>query len=237
MERIYLPAEAFAERVAERLVTTVRQGLQEQSTFSLVLCGGNTPRALYQRLAEADPEPPLWTRVHFFWGDERYVPHSSPSSNYQMAYSLWLSRLPIAPSHLHPMPTDCPEPDECARRYEQHLRALFPDAPYPRFDLILLGMGEEGHTASLFPGDSAVEERERWVAVGHAPVEPRMRLTLTLSVLNSARRVWFLVTGTNKREAIRKVFSGVPLPAGLVRPTEGELIWWLDETLKTGQEG
>lgn len=234
VKRVVVPSEQFEERVASELVATIRHELEERAQFTLALSGGSTPATLYQRLAQPDYLHAVdWGRVHFFWGDERYVPATDPRNNYRMAYDTWLRYLPIDASHLHPMPTDCAEPADCAHRYEQYLRQVMgAEEPFPRFDLILLGMGEDGHTASLFPNDPALQERTRWVTVGHAPVEPKVRLTLTLPVLNAARRVWFLVRGESKREALQRVFhpqSGQsPPPAGLVRPSQGELIWWLD---------
>jgi 6-phosphogluconolactonase len=135
------------------------------------------------------------------------------------------------------MPTYLPNTDEAARRYEAHLRQFFATrARSPQFDLILLGMGEDGHTASLFPEDPALEETTRWVVPAHAPVPPYQRLTLTLPVLNAARRVWFLITGERKREALRRVFKPdrhePPLPAARVKPKHGELIWWVEEVLR-----
>ncbi|MGH7752826.1 MAG: 6-phosphogluconolactonase, partial [Gemmatimonadales bacterium] len=168
---------------------------------------------------------------HFFWGDERYVPPDDPRSNCRMAKEAWLDRIAVPPENVHPMPTNFLDPDEAARRYETTLRRHFP-APWPRFDLILLGMGADGHTASLFPRSPALEERERWVVSVRAPVEPSVRLTLTLPVINQAAAVWFLVSGEDKAEALRKVLTDEAAveapPAARVRPVQGALIWWVD---------
>ncbi len=244
----YAPPDALIEQVARALVEVVRQTLSRGERFRIALSGGNTPRALYERLAQPDYRKAVdWTKVHFFWGDERYVPHNHPQSNYRMAYEAWLKHLSLPPECVHPMPTDCPDPDACARRYEKTLGMGFgeraspsplpsalptADCPLPRFDLILLGMGDDGHTASLFPDEPALYEKERWVVPAIAPFEPRQRLTLTLPVLNSACRVWFLVIGEGKRAVLKRVFEGEPLPAGLVQPVQGELVWWLDEALR-----
>ncbi|MEJ5252907.1 MAG: 6-phosphogluconolactonase [Armatimonadota bacterium] len=195
--------------------------------LTLALSGGSTPRALYALLASEYRLRIDWSRVHLFWGDERYVPHDHPASNYRMARETLIEPLGIPDTNVHPMPTDEPDPWRAALRYEEHLREFFGEMP--RFDLILLGMGADGHTASLFPGTAALAEWERWVAVGEAPAEPRVRLTLTLPVLNSAKRVYFLVAGKDKAQMVRKVlWENAPLPAGMVKPEAGEVVWWLD---------
>ncbi|MCS6923663.1 MAG: 6-phosphogluconolactonase, partial [Fimbriimonadales bacterium] len=146
-------------RVADSLVALLNALLQRHPTCSVVLSGGKTPEALYLLLATRHYQRALdWTRVHLFWGDERYVPHDDPRSNYHLAYEAWLRKAPIPPENLHPMPTHYSDPEEAARAYEAELRAHFGDAPpYPPFDLILLGLGDDGHIASLFPGDPALQ--------------------------------------------------------------------------------
>lgn len=231
--RIAETADELARGVADALVGKVSQGLRQQPLFSLVLAGGNTPRALYLLLAKEYRQRIDWGRVHLFWGDERYVPHDHPASNFRMAYETLIAPLNIPPENIHPMPTDAASPDDAARLYEQELRNFFGEMP--RFDLVLLGIGADGHTASLFPDTSALEERKRWVAVGEAPVEPCVRLTLTLPVLNAARTVYFLVTGADKAETVRRVLmENAPLPAALVQPEDGELVWWLDKEAAGG---
>lgn len=214
--------------VAEAIASRAGEVLSRQQRFSLALSGGNTPRALYRLLAEEFRTRVEWQRVHLFWGDERYVPHDHPASNFRMARETLIEPLNIPPDNVHPMPTDVPRPDEAARLYEQELRAFFGEVP--RFDLILLGMGPDGHTASLFPGTPALQEYQRWVTVGEATAEPRVRLTLTLPVLNAAQAVYFLVTGADKAEMVRRILvEREHLPAALVSPKEGELVWWLDK--------
>lgn len=226
--RIAETADELAHGVADALVDEVSRRLRQQPLFSLVLSGGNTPRALYRLLATEYRQRIDWSRVHLFWGDERYVPHDHPASNFRMARETLIAPLNIPPENIHPMPTNASSPDDAARLYEQELRTFF--GGIPRFDLVLLGIGADGHTASLFAGTSALKEQERWVAVGEAPVEPRVRLTLTLPVLNAARTVYFLVTGADKAEAARRVLlENAPLPAALVLPEQGELVWWLDK--------
>jgi len=230
--------ESLYRQVAQALVQALQQTLAEQKRAMLALSGGQTPQPLYQLLASEHYRQALdWQRVCFCWVDERYVSPTHLLSNFRMVYELWLRDWQLPPYCLHPMPTHLPDPDEAARQYEARLRELFGKrARLPHFDLILLGMGEDGHTASLFPGDPALEENTRWVVPAQAPVEPRQRLTLTLPVLNAARRVWFLVTGESKRDALRRVFqpshTEPPLPAARVKPKRGELVWWIEGALK-----
>ncbi len=228
--RVYPDVETLSRAVAGALVDQISAAVGAH--FSLGLAGGSTPRTLYQLLARDYRNPIPWDRILLFWGDERYVPHDDPRSNYRLVRETLLDEIAIPPDHVHPMPTDFPTPDEAARAYEKTLRAHFATA-LPRLDLVLLGMGTDGHTASLFPRTRAVEERTRWVVAVRAPVEPAERLTMTLPVLNAAASVFFLVTGGAKAEMLRRVLSEPPdalaCPASAVRPSAGKLVWWADE--------
>ncbi len=230
--RVHPDVETLSHAVAASLADQIRVVVRSQARFSLALAGGITPRALYRVLARDYRDAIAWTRVHLFWGDERYVPRDDPGSNYRLVRETLLEGVAIPPDNVHPMPTDFPTPDEAAQAYESALRAHFPDMP-PRLDLILLGMGTDGHTASLFPHSPALEERTRWVVAVHAPVEPAVRLTLTLPVLNAAVSVFFLVTGEEKAKMLRSVLSEPPdpgaRPASAIRPAGGTLVWWADE--------
>lgn len=228
--RVYPDPTALALAAAPALVDTLLSHLADAGRCSIALAGGTAPRALYRLLGSAYRDALPWEPVHIFWSDERYVPPDDPRSNFRMAKEEWLGRIAMPPENVHPMPTDFADPDAAARSYEATLREDF-RAPWPRFDLVLLGMGVDGHTASLFPGSPALEERERWVAAVMAPVEPSTRLTLTLPVINRAAAVWFLVSGSDKAETFRKVLqgeAGQDLPAASVRPSRGALIWWVD---------
>jgi 6-phosphogluconolactonase len=179
-------------------------------------------------------EPIPWDRMHLFWGDERYVPHTDPMSNYRMARETLIAQVPIPAANVHPMPgpDQFPTPEKAAEAYEAELRKFFGSAP-PALDVQLLGLGVEGHTASLFPGSPALEEKKRWVAAVEAPAKPPRRLTLTPLVLNQARNTFFLVVGEDKREiiaALRDEPASKPsqYPAGMIRP-EGRVIWFLDK--------
>ncbi len=221
-----LPFSQAAAFIAERIRLTVR----ERGSCDLVLAGGRTPREVYGRLARPGEEGPVpWRRVRLFWGDERFVPPEHEASNYRMARETLLLEARPPAQNLFPVPTDAPDPEEAARRYEHTLRGLFPGDSFPVFDLVLLGLGADGHTASLFPGGPEGEERSRWCVASRAPPgspPPRERITLTLPVLNAARCAAFLVTGEDKRDALRALLargaeSG--LPAQRVRPA-GELL-------------
>ena len=223
-------------RAAEHLVEFCAAAIQQRGVCNLVLSGGKTPEPLYRALAERSDHPAIdWRCVHLFWGDERYVPHDDPRSNYHLAYEAWLRDAPIPRENWHPMPTHEDDPDAAARAYEAELRAHFGDsAPYPPFDLVLLGLGDDGHIASLFSGDSALDEGQRWVVASRAPAEPRRRLTLTLPLLR-ANRLWFLVAGESKAPIIESLFGGTPDPALPITRLGASRrhFWWLGEELYT----
>jgi len=223
--------EALSRAAAAELAQVAANAIQARGRFDLALAGGSTPRRLYEILAADYRDQIDWDRTHLFWGDERYVPDSDPLSNCRMARKALIHPLGIAPANVHPMPTSFADPEQAARAYEQTLRAHFGDQ-MPRFDLVLLGLGPEGHTASLFPGSSALEEEKRWVMPVRVAAEPPLRLTLTLAVLNAAREVFFLVSGPDKCAIVRKILSlspeeTSPFPAARVR-SHGRVIWFLD---------
>ncbi len=233
------PAEMIRQAAAEvaRLAsrTAARRG-----RFSVALAGGNTPRPLYEALARDHLDAIPWDLVHVFWGDERFVPHDDPRSNYRMAREALLSRVPIPSDQIHPMPTEGVTPEEAARAYEATLRRHFEES-WPRFDLALLGLGADGHTASLFPGSPALRERRRLVAVALAPDEPRQRLTLTFPVFNHAGHVHFIAGGAGKAEALRCALDPEAkperCPAAGIRPTSGNRVWWLNRAIARGLPG
>ena len=186
---------------------------------------------LYGLLASEFRSRIPWAHVHVFWGDERYVPPEDPRSNYRMAKETLLNHVPCPPANIHPMPTHFPSADVAARDYERTLRNHFVDE-WPRFDLVLLGIGDDGHTASLFPGSLALAERTRWVVAAQAPVEPQLRLTLTLPALTRAAAVHVLVAGAAKAEALRHVLERagdwIKYPVAGVRLGTGSVTWWAD---------
>jgi 6-phosphogluconolactonase len=223
-----LPFSQAAPFIAER----IRSAVRARGRCDLVLAGGRTPREVYGRLAspgEAGPVP--WQSVRLFWGDERFVPPDHEASNYRMARETLLLQVRPPAQHVFPIPTDAPGPEEAARRYERLLRGLFPGDAFPVFELVLLGLGADGHTASLFPGGPECEERSRWCVASRAPEGAAVpeRVTLTLPVLSAARSAAFLVTGEDKRGALQTLLSGAggALPAQSVR-LAGELYLFTD---------
>lgn len=230
-EVFLLPDEPRLVRAAaEQVVQTLRAALKAREEATCVLTGGSTPRPLYRLLATDYAHALDWARVRVFFSDERFVPPDHAASNYRMAREALLDALPNPPPRVHPFPTELPSPAEAAHAYERTLRGVFGDGG-PRFDLVLLGMGSDGHVASLFPGGPELAERERWAVASEAPAgaEVRERLSLTLPVLSSGRTVLFLVSGAAKREAVRAVLRSereTP-PAERVGARE-RLLWFLD---------
>jgi 6-phosphogluconolactonase len=229
--RVYPTIVELSLRAAEAAVETINDAVQRAGRCSLVLSGGSTPRTLFTLLASQFRYRIPWARVHVFWGDERYVPPDDPRSNYGMARETLLDHVPCPAANVHPMPTSFPDPSDAARAYEATLRHEFADE-WPRFDLVLLGIGPEGHTASLFPGAPALDERTRWVLPVTVPAEPALRLTLTLPALSRSANAYFLVAGADKSRALHHVLTGsadpASYPAAGVRLESGTLIWWVD---------
>lgn len=227
--------EQVALAAAERFVEYAQEAIVDHGVFSVALAGGNTPRRVYELLA-SDPFKNRieWSRVHLFFGDERCVPPHHPDSNYGMVYAALISKIDIRPPNVHRIGGEG-NPDENAAAYEKELRALFGELPWPRFDLVLLGMGEDGHTASLFPGSDAVKEELKWVVATGIEQLKQDRITLTASVFNHAAQVVFLVTGQGKAkrlaEALRHRPAAVRLPAQLIRPVDGTLEWLVDKAV------
>ena len=223
--------EELGARAASAAAATIRDVIASTGRCSVVLSGGDTPRAMHHALATQHRDDIPWSRVHVFWSDERYVPAADPRSNYGMARETLLDDVPCPASNIHPMPTSFDDPADAARAYEATLAAYFRNAP-PSFDLAILGIGADGHTASLFPQSTALQERERWVLDVRADAEPPLRLTLTLPVLLACARNWFLVDGAKKAEAVRDVLSTeadeAVLPAAAVMRARGNVTWWLD---------
>jgi len=244
MISIYPDHEALSWAAAGILLERAMLATRERSRFSVALSGGSTPQRTYQLLA-APPfrEQVPWNQVHIFWADERCVPMDDPRSNAGLAYEILLNRVPIPPGQIHPI-SCAGNPNRTAKEYESTLQEFFRGQP-PRFDLIFLGLGKDGHTASLFPGSQLLEEGERWVSEVYVPGQDFHRATLTVPAINSAATIAFLVCGQDKAEVLKRVLEppGDPerLPAQLVDPVDGELIWMVDSRaaalLNSGQEG
>jgi 6-phosphogluconolactonase len=223
-------AAALAKTAADRVLARIGEN---SGRIAICLTGGSSPKQLYELLAtEAYRSKIPWDRVHWFIGDERFVPVSDARNNMAMARGIFLDRLAPA-SHIHPIPTDATNPDDAAARYERGLKSFYGaeqlDPGRPLFDLVLMGAGPDGHTASLFPGYPAVEETARWVVgVPQANVEPFVpRVSLTLPVLASCREMLFEAAGAGKRTILTRVFSGENLPAARAR-SNGQTVWLVD---------
>ncbi|MBW2488031.1 MAG: 6-phosphogluconolactonase [Deltaproteobacteria bacterium] len=240
--QIAADAEAMCRAAAESLMHHIGKTLQTQDLYSIALSGGSTPRKLYALLAddtELDRQIP-WERIHFFWGDERHVAPDHPDSNYRMAFEAMLSRAPIPETNIHRIHAENPDADTAAEQYAREIRRFFKIAgdEVPHFNCVLLGMGSDGHTASLFPDSPALSEKERLVVANRVEKSDSFRITLTLPVLNSADLVLFLVSGAEKADALKTVLEGAAAPARyparLIQPSRGELIWFLDRSAARG---
>lgn len=227
---------------AEAIVVRAANSIQERGRFVVALSGGSTPRTLFQLLASTEYAPRIdWTNVHVCWGDERCVPPEDSRSNYRMACDALLDHVAIPESNVHRMRGE-DTPEVAAAEYEADLRALFDwhgrqPRDFPSFDLILLGLGADGHTASLFPNGAAIEEQTRWVAADYNESVSMWRITLTLPLINNARHVLFLVAGNDKADVAQEILRphqrDTLLPAARVAPTDGVLHWILDAAAAT----
>ena len=231
-------AEAVMLATADRFVATARESIEQRGTFRVALSGGGTPKQVYPLLLEPQRRDAVdWSRVEFFWGDERAVPPDHPESNFGVAYGMLISQVPgVRPDRVHRMRAEAPDLDAAALSYESELRLAF-DARAgepPAFDLVWLGMGYDGHTASLFPGSAALGERERWAVGNWAPFQEAWRMTLTFPVLNAGRDVMFAVTGADKADALREIRAGSSdLPAARV---DGAHVEWIIDSAAAGED-
>lgn len=225
---------AIVQRSLGLILDRLQQAIAQRGTFMIALAGGSTPKPLYGAIAQQDLP---WDQIQVFWGDERYVPPSHPDSNEGMAREAWLNQVPIPAANIHPMPTDADDPAIAAEQYDAEIRRAFQvDAgEIPTFDVILLGMGDDAHTASLFPQTDALQVCDRLITVGNKSGQPR--LTFTIPLINQARCVMFLVAGASKQAALRQVFAPeadpIQYPSRFIQP-QGELWWLLDEAAAQG---
>jgi len=227
-------AGALAQHAAELVRETTREVGSDRANAYVALSGGSTPKAMGAILgAEPVRDEVPWGSVHFFWGDERWVPIESPESNAGEAIRGFLDHVPVPRDQVHPFDTSG-NPAESAAKYERLIRTVVPGAPLPMFDLILLGMGDDGHTASLFPGTAALSITDRLVTENWVEKLDATRLTFTAPLINAARHVAFLIAGAGKAERLAEVLDGehdpVRLPSQLIRPKHGQLTWLVDET-------
>ncbi|MGB3266417.1 MAG: 6-phosphogluconolactonase [Microcoleus sp.] len=220
--------EQLIERSLAVVLSQIAAAVAERGICTIALAGGSTPEPLYRSIASQDLP---WDKIHVFWGDERYVPPEHPDSNQKMARLAWLDRVNIPASNIHPMPTGTGDPEADARAHQTELQQFFKvsGGEFPAFDIILLGIGDDAHTASLFPGTPALQVRDALVTVGNKDGQPR--ITFTVPLINRARCVIFIVAGASKQPALAQIFAPAAdpttYPARLVQP-EGELWWLLD---------
>jgi 6-phosphogluconolactonase len=229
--QVYPDLDRLNAAAAELIVQAMEQALAAHQRASIALSGGSTPRRLYADLGRHPWRERIdWPRLHVFEVDERFVPPYDDESNQRMIRETLMATSPLPEENFHAMPFIADDPERAAREYEQELVAFFGRGHVPALDLALMGMGADGHTASLFPGTRAVEIQDRWVAPTMNPAGPTQRLTLTLPVINAAGTVAFLVAGADKSETVRSVIQEQPraFPSAHVAPTSGQLFWLLD---------
>jgi 6-phosphogluconolactonase len=230
--QIFNNADELARATAKHFVTRSREAVAKRGAFTVALSGGSTPKILYQLLA--DPLEPFreqipWVETDFFWSDERHVPPDHPESNYRMTNEAMLSRVPVSEDKVHRVMGENPNAADAAKDYEQTLKDLTGEN-LPQLDLILLGLGADGHTASIFPGSEVLQETKRLVAAPWVEKLNTHRITMTLPLLNNGASVLFLVTGAEKAAIVKEILEGPEqYPAQAVKPTSGELLWLLDQ--------
>lgn len=230
--RVFPSDEELFRASAEKFCEIGEQSIREHGRYTVALSGGSTPKGLHHELATTFAKELPWEKVFFFWGDERHVPPDFPESNFRMAKETLLSKLPIPADHIFRMRGELPDANQAAAMYEQWLREFFHPAPgqIPRIDFILLGIGPDGHTASLFPGTKALEEKQHLVVGNYVAVHSTWRITCTYPVLNNAANVMFLVDGASKADIVRTALKdpSANLPCQGVKPANGNLMWYLD---------
>ncbi|GCE47084.1 6-phosphogluconolactonase [Thermosporothrix hazakensis] len=229
----YADLEALSLAAARCVIQAAHEAIADHGYFTIALSGGNTPKALYSLLAEEPYTSQIdWSKVEVFWSDERCVPPDSPDSCYRMAYDTLLGKVPLTEQQIHRVPAEQADRDAASQAYTDEMRRVFKTEGTPVFDLILLGMGPEGHTASLFPHQESLKEQVRLVMPVTVPKPPPPRLTFTPPVLNAAKHVLFLVTGKDKAEAVQAVLEGEynpeEYPAQIVQPSNGDVTWLFD---------
>lgn len=230
---VFPDSQSLAAAAAEHIIRIGNEALDERGRFSLSLSGGSTPVALYDLLAQPGYRDRMpWNKTHLFWGDERHVPPGDPESNYRMVKETLLDQVEIPEENIFRVPAEM-EVRLAAFAYEETLRAYFNDAKWPRFDLVLLGMGEDGHTASLFPNSPGLNEEHRWFIANQPAGTNSWRLTLSKGAINAARNILVLVEGQNKAGMLEQVLTGpydpYQKPIQFISPAEGYMIWMVDE--------
>jgi 6-phosphogluconolactonase len=236
--QIVSDAAALARAVADVFIATANHAVEKKGSFTVALSGGSTPKALYSLLtADRDLNSRVpWQKIDFFFGDERHVPPDHPDSNYRSAQEGMLSKVPVGPERVFRMKGEYKDTEKAATEYDQVLREFFrlSEGQLPRFDLIMLGMGPDGHTASLFPGTKALNESNRLVTSNWVGKFYTHRITMTAPVLNNAACVMFMAGGQDKAQPLKAVLEGpyepAQLPSQLIRPAHGTLLWLVDQS-------
>ena len=235
--QIFPDVNAIAARAADLILESAATAIQQNNRFTIALAGGSTPKTLYALLASDSYRSKMpWDKTHIFFGDERHVPPDDKDSNYRMANESMLSKLSLKPEQIHRIKTENPDPEKAAQEYEQELRTSFKLSPgqLPRFDVILIGMGDEGHMLSLFPGTKALHDEGRLVKPNWVGKLYTWRVTVTAPVANNSALAIFMVTKPDKALALKGVLEGPyepeQLPSQLLRPTNGKTIWLVDTT-------
>lgn len=233
--RIVADAASLFHAAAQDFANQVESTLKSSDRFTVALSGGSTPKGLFSLLASSYRERLPWGRIFFFWGDERHVPPDSSESNYRMANEALLSKVPIPPANIFRVPAENSDANRAAAEYEETLRNFFHPASgvFPQFDLILLGMGPDGHCASLFPGTAALQEKSKLVVANWVDKFKTFRITFTAPLINQARVVEFLVAGADKSASLYEVLEGSgstdQFPSKMIHPVNGQLIWLVDK--------
>jgi len=225
-------AEELNVHVAKWLTAYIAETLQKQPRFTICLSGGSTPKKLYQLLASQNYRGSIdWTKLHVFWGDERYVPFHDDRNNAKMAFESLLNHVPVPREQIHVIQTDT-DADSSAEAYESVLHSYFTHRKYS-FDLLLLGLGDNAHTLSLFPGYNIIHEKDKWVKAFYLKEQKSYRITLTVPVVNKSARIAFLVSGSDKAASVQNVLYGQHdpelYPAQVIQPYNGELYWFVDK--------
>ncbi|MEY2412657.1 MAG: 6-phosphogluconolactonase [Acidobacteriaceae bacterium] len=231
--KVFRDQASLFQSAANTIAEIANAAVADHGRFTFVLSGGSSPKGLFTLLASGKVPPIPWAKTYFFWGDERHVPPDDPESNYRMARESMLTKLGVPEDHIFRVHSEDASAESAARNYEKQIKGFFKLSPgeFPRFDLVLLGMGPDGHTASLFPLSGALRERSHLVVANWVEKFKTDRITMTFPVLNNAATVMFLATGAEKAPIVKEVLenSASGLPAQTIRPASGRLIWMLDE--------
>ena len=239
--KIVADSKELCQTAAEVILASVAATLHKKEFFTIALSGGSTPKGLFTLLAgdAALQDQIPWSKIHFFWGDERHVPPDHPQSNYRMAREAMLSKAPVPDRNIHRVRAEEPDAGTAAAEYEQEIRTFFKleTGQLPCFDCVLQGMGPDGHTASLFPGTAALHETQRLVVANYVEKLQTHRITMTAAVLNNAAMIIFLVGGKEKAETLQRVLEGDPqpdlFPSQLIQPSHGQLLWLVERSAAT----